>query len=171
MSSKSVPQPRAVYNHGLYFLMTETYLRQRIDEENERSNEPDRSLEVMLQYPGMVICAFAAELFLKCLISLEGCTPSKSHNLLTLHDQLSPKSQALVERHWNDGCSARKDSFEDLEKKFGVKLPRDLRTALADCGDAFEQMRYLYEDPSKSKFYITPTSLHFAIREVTGWNP
>jgi hypothetical protein len=163
--SKSPPQPRAVYIHGLYFLMTETELRKQIDKE--------ASLQAMYQYPGTVMCAFASELFLKCLILLEGGTLSKKHNLLTLYNQLSAKSQALVERHWDDGCRARKDSFEDLEKKFHLKIPRDLKTALDDCGDAFEQMRYVYEDPSKAKFYIThlPTSLHFAIREVTGWNP
>jgi len=159
------PQPKDVYTHALWFLGTEAFLRRQID--------ADASLMPMLQYPGMVICAFAAELFLKCLILLEGGTPKNTHNLLTLFEQLSAKHRALVERHWDTGCRARKDSIDAMEKQYNVTIPRDLKTALTDCGDAFKLLRYVYESPKKPLFYIThlPTSLRFAIQEITGWNP
>ena len=36
--------------------------------------------------------------------------------------------------------------FEKNEKLLGIKIPRELRSALVDGGDAFERMRYIYEE-------------------------
>jgi hypothetical protein len=79
----------------------------------------------------------------------------------------------LVERHWDEGCRQRKHLIDEEEKHFKVAIPRDLKTALTDCGDAFKLIRYIYENPRKPLFYIThlPVSLRFAIQEVTNWNP
>ena len=100
-SPKTTPKPKAVYNHALHFMATDGFMRKQVD--------GDRSLMPMLQYPGMVISAFASELFLKCLILLEKKVPKNTHNLLTLYEQLSVKHKGMVERHWDEGCAARKD--------------------------------------------------------------
>jgi hypothetical protein len=127
----------------------------------------------MLRYPGIIVSSFASELFLKCLILIEQGTPKGTHNLLTLYNQLTKGHQALVERHWNALSLKWKHAIDAEEKKFNVRIPRDLKTALSDCGDAFKLIRYVYENPREPLFYIThlPMSLRFAVEEVTGWRP
>ena len=79
---------------------------------------------------------------------------------------------------WDTSVGIHAKEFEDSEKKLrgkipGIKIPWDLLTALADCGDAFERMRYIYEDPPNAKFYIInlPPILHDLILEIMPtWN-
>jgi hypothetical protein len=161
--TRSLPKPVDVYRHAVHFLATDGYLRSRVEE--------DPSLMTMLRYPGIVISSFTSELFLKCLILLEQRSPKGTHNLLTLYDQLTPEHQALVARHWDDMSLKWKNAIDADEKVFNIKIPRDLKTALSDCGDAFKLIRYVYENPRKPLFYIThlPISLRKSVEEVTGW--
>jgi hypothetical protein len=63
-----------------------------------------------------------------------------------------------------------KEQIEEAEKNLQARLPRDIPTALADCGDAFETLRYVYET-GRAKFYIThlPLVLRKVIQSITKW--
>jgi hypothetical protein len=119
----------------------------------------------------MVISTFASELFLKCLLLLEGKDVPNKHNLETLFGLLNADHQSRITELWDKDQVRRKDHLDDTERKMGVAIPRDLSQALHDCGDAFVLLRYLYEAPMKASFYITflPIILRDLIREITSW--
>jgi hypothetical protein len=76
-----------------------------------------------------------------------------------LFDLLSVEARNQITKMWDHSVFLRRREFEENERKLapvmpGIKIPRDLPTALHDCGDAFNRMRYLYEDPNNIKFYI-----------------
>jgi hypothetical protein len=104
--------------------------------------------------PAIVLSAFAAELFLKCLLLLDSETPPNTHDLKALFAGLSDQRKKRIEELWDKAVAANVKEFENTERQLGISLPRDLGSALSDCGNAFEGMRYLYEDPTKVKFYI-----------------
>ena len=160
---RASPQPVDVYRHAVLFLATDGYLRHQVEE--------DPGLMTMLRYPGILVSAFACELLLKCLILLDDRAPKDTHNLLTLFEQLTTGHAAIVERHWDVLSLKWKDAIDADEKQFNVKIPRDLKTALTDCGEAFKLIRYVYENPKKPLFYIShlPLSLRRSVEEVTGW--
>jgi len=85
--------------------------------------------------------AFAAELYLKCLLSIE-CKPvPKSHDLQRLYLELSPESRAkLRKRH--DELAKDNATLSEFRKRFGIKT--DLESLLEDGKDVFTQFRYLF---------------------------
>jgi hypothetical protein len=143
--------PRDVYRQGIRFLVTDVVLRRKVE------SEPD--LEESLKYPGMVISAFASELFLKCLKLIDGKGTSNSHKLAELFGDLSHDTQALIRAEWDTMLAVSEPMYQELERKHRVKIPRDLNTSLAECGEAFMKLRYIYELPKGSTFYITQLPL------------
>jgi hypothetical protein len=93
-SPKTAPQPKAVYNHALHFLGTEAWMRKQID--------ADRELMPLLQYPGMVLCAFTSELFLKCLHTSGAAHPQEhaqpTHALQSAQQQAQGVGRASLGR-------------------------------------------------------------------------
>jgi HEPN domain-containing protein len=159
--SKSV-DPNAVFDHGDRFLFAETELRKLVERDGSKGR--------MLQFPGMVICAFAAELYFKCLLLLEGKKPPQTHHLQQLFDRLNDDDKALIKAEWARMVAVTKEQIEAFERQMNVHLPRELATALADCGDAFTLLRYVYET-RQATFYIThlPLVLRKVIQSKTQW--
>lgn len=157
------PSARDIYDHADRFLITETQLRKLID--------ADPKIASVVQFPGMVICAFACELYLKCLLVIEGKKPAKDHNLAKLFGRLEASNKEKIEAEWGRMLVVTGEQIKGFEEKFNVEVPRDLATALADCGNAFEVLRYLYEG-KKANFYIThfPQVLRRVIQKLQGWS-
>lgn len=160
---RPVPDPRDVYDHASRFLATDRYLRILA--------EDDPLAARLCQQPAMVISAFASELFLKCLLIIERKNPPVSHNLLKLFNLLENEQKAQIALLWKLDQTRRKTDIDQAEQTLGVKIPRDLMTALKDCQDVFPAMRYLYEDPLRPNFYITffPHHVRDVIDQLTGW--
>ena len=119
----------------------------------------------------MVLSALASELFLKCLLLIENKPPGRTHLLNKLYEELNDSTKARIESGWATMMGHRAGDIEAREREYGIEIPRDLPTALADCGDAFRLLRYIYEDPAAPKFYITdlPVVLQDVILDITGW--
>ena len=78
--------------------------------------------------------AFAVELYLKCLLSIECNQVPETHDLQRLYLQLSPKSRAkLRKRH--DKLAKDNATLSDFRKRFGIKT--DLESLLEDGKDVF----------------------------------
>jgi hypothetical protein len=94
--------------------------------------------------------AFAVELYLKCLLTVEGSPVPASHNLKFLFDQLSRESKVKIRSVHNERAS--QDSvFASLERS-GIKT--DLDSLLEQGQDVFEQFRYIYEGIPRGKSQI-----------------
>jgi hypothetical protein len=146
IEGQMLPDPHKLYIHGVRFLYADEFLRAK--------SVDDKTASQFNMFPGMVISAFAAELFLKCLLILEGHTPNNTHNLGSLFKPLHNKTKARIEELWDTSVLARSAQFEMSEKFTNLEMARDLRGALKECGNAFEELRYLYEDPMNVRFYI-----------------
>lgn len=154
--------PRSVYEYAGHFLFTEWYLRRQID------NDP--SLAGAVSFPGMIVSAFASELYFKCLIYLDGRKPPNDHHLGKLFNKLSQTDRSLVQGEWDRMIVATEDQTKRLEIENNFSIPRDMDTALNECGDAFRLLRYVYEG-HKALFYIThlPLVLKKVIQTKTNW--
>ena len=111
----------------------------------EESKVPHAQRRALVS-PGCLLSAFTSELLIKCLICIErGGEPPRGHNLLKLFDKLSARTRNRLEAIWTDHLQLHRDKFEELKREVGLKLPSDLRLALALGGKAFEVIRYPYE--------------------------
>jgi hypothetical protein len=103
----------------------------------------------------MVVChSFAAELFLKCLLLIEG-KQARGHHLGELFDALSPDHRSRIQQRYS--------STE-------TRPPHDtwmVREVLTRNGDAFTEWRYLNEGTPnpQSAMYITALVLP-SIKEI-----
>jgi len=118
--------------------------------------------------PMSVLAAFAAELFLKCLACLETGSLSREHLLDNLSDQLSPKTQAIVEKHWDTLNVQNLEVLDRFDVSLGEKVARDLRSNLTSGRDGFRLLRYVYEGGSDFIFTLglLPVALHNSIIEI-----
>jgi hypothetical protein len=108
---------------------------------------------VTLAEPVVVLGALTTELFLKCLICIETGDTPRGHNLKGLFDQLSMATRTRIQNLWDNGISTRKSNEWDEIEKHGLRMPRDLPSALAKGSSAFEHIRYSYEGNTQDVHY------------------
>jgi hypothetical protein len=133
----------------------------------------DRPRFERIGIPVVVLSAFAAELFFKCLLSLEAGKPAPTHLLYDLFKKLSPATQARLEELWAENSMQRSDVLDRLDKSSGRRLPRDLRSNLITGSDAFRLVRYIYEGGADFDFLLgdLPKILRRVIFELKPeWN-
>jgi hypothetical protein len=132
--------PKSVFQLACKFAAAEQHLR--------HTSNPNAGY---MASPSMVMSAFTSELFLKCLLLLEGKDIARIHSLNVLYQKLSPNQKRRIEEAWNREARPK---VEQLNQKFGFDRPSDLPNALVTCGRTFEHMRYAYEDPDRQAFYL-----------------
>jgi hypothetical protein len=116
----------------------------------------DREEAVALAMTTCLLQAFTSELFLKCLIAIEGGAPPRSHDLLDLFNLLSTPTRKRLEGMWFDYVQRHPDQNEAY-KQLGVTIEPELTSALASGRRAFELIRYWHEDPDEEYvFYLGP---------------
>jgi hypothetical protein len=122
-----------------------------------------------LALPMVVLGALTTELFLKCLSGIETGKVPKWHDLLELFNKLSAETRARIEHAWdNDIVPIRSKEWDGIER-FGLKMPRDLPSALAKGSEAFNRIRYNYEGNTEGvHFYVSdlPALLEKLILEI-----
>src|SRR5204863_9709526 len=74
------------------------------------------------------LAAYSVELYIKCLLAIEGQQPSKRHDIKYLFSQLG--------RETHDGLRKKHDAHPDR--------PGDLDELLEKGGDTFNKVRYLF---------------------------
>lgn len=100
-------------------------------------------IDVPFALPAVVCTAFAVELFLKALVTLEkGGTP-RGHSLTTLYSRLSSESQAAISRRFHElvAASPTVQAMKTQLPQMSLALP----DVLSDSDRAFETLRYSYE--------------------------
>jgi hypothetical protein len=132
---------REIFDHACRFLGTDQLLR--------KIGTPESGWALTIVHPTMVLSAFAAELFLKCLLVLEGAAVPSTHRLDVLFKRVSHKRQRKIQELWEVDGRPKLIPFCRSHN-----LPSDLSNALVKCGSAFENLRYYYEQPDKVVYYI-----------------
>jgi hypothetical protein len=108
---------------------------------------------VTLLEPVIVLSALTTELFLKCLICVETGDASRGHELKDLFKKLSVATRARIQNLWDSDVAMRRTKEWDELERFGLKMPRDLPSALAKGNDAFKRIRYSYEGNTDGLHY------------------
>jgi hypothetical protein len=134
-------EAREIFNQACRFLGTDQLLR--------KVGTPGSGWKMTIVVPTSVLSAFAAELFLKCLLVLERGNALPIHRLDVLFKNLPHKRQRRIQEIWESDARPKLRAF-----CLAKGLPSDLSNALAKCGNAFENLRYYYEDPNKVRYYI-----------------
>jgi hypothetical protein len=129
--------PRHIFDHACRFLGADQRLRAMGQD------------AIPLAPAAMVLSAFSAELFLKCLLVLESGAAPPTHRLDILFKGLSHKRRRRIDEIWEGDARPKIASFCRQ-----LAQPSDLSNALIRCGSAFENLRYYYEDPEKVVYYI-----------------
>jgi hypothetical protein len=109
---------------------------------------------ITLVEPVIVLSAFTTELFLKCLIRIEAASAMpRTHDLKELFDQLSAATRTRLQNLWDSDVATRRSKRWNELEKFGLKMPRDLPSALAKGSNAFDRIRYSYEGNTENLHY------------------
>jgi hypothetical protein len=159
MNRKPV-DPKSVFDLACKFAASEQHLR--------HTSNPHA---FYMAPASMVLSAFAIELFLKCLLLLEGKKVKRIHSLDVLYQMLGRSQRRRIEKVWDK--EARPKVIQ-LNQRFGFDHPSDLPNALVKCGQTFRDMRYSYEDPDRQLFYLgeLPPILRRAIVDIRPeWTP
>jgi hypothetical protein len=103
-----------------------------------------------IAHPATTISAFTSELYLKCLLVLLSGKLVGTHNLWKLFNEVEPLTRKRVEELW-DAHIWKQDRLRflgRLEAEIAREpVPRDLGWALRAGSLAFQEARYLYEEP------------------------
>ena len=111
-------------------------------------------------YPHIVMKAFAAEAFLKSLLTIEGKGVPHIHDLLKLFDKLSQESRREIQRRWDTGSASQLRNMR-AQVTPGLRVPKNMRDALDQSSNAFLDWRY---HPKGSKIAFTVMSFPHYVR-------
>jgi hypothetical protein len=124
--------------------------------------------------PASTLGAFSCELFLKCLVCVETGSVPKGHNLRKLFDLLTRKTRERLAELWDGYAVDRAAQWDQIERKSGKVVARDLPSAISAGSRAFELIRYRYEKSDEDfQFYLDdlPHMLGFVALELKPeWN-
>jgi len=143
-----------LFYHATRILSADWHLRHAL---------PPQTDKLMVAQGSMILNAFASELFIKCILLIEGKTPPPTHKLDVLFRQVGHKTKRNIEAIWD---AQARPKLTHMSVNHGH--PLDLPNAIVTCANSFERLRYHYEDPSKTFFYIgeLPEILHRIILEI-----
>lgn len=130
-----------------------------------RENTPEDPVK---SAPSVVLVAFSLELYLKCLLVLDGKTSDEilGHDFDALFLKLTETKQRSTTDRFNQICQHDYLFVKDRLRQIGKEslFPMDLQTALAESSGAFVNVRYRYENPSKGLWNADPALK--AVREI-----
>jgi len=110
--------------------------------------------DVSYMIAGIVNSAFAAELYMKCLIFLETGATAKTHDLHKLYKLLKPVTRADIEQRFDEkrqGVPVQ--GAEAYYARTGRRFADSFKDLITLGRDAFVEWRYLYEDSSSGLEY------------------
>ena len=147
MSAKPPIDPLRIYIQAERFLFADEKLRSQ-----EVLTSPEIGAYVML--PCLVMQAFCIELYIKCLICIEGHPVPRGHHLKNLFDRLNGKTQKELAALWSSHNESRQSFRMQLPPPWRDRVSDDVREALSHGARAFEELRYGYEGEPSCSFYI-----------------
>ncbi len=140
--------PQKIFEHARKFQWANEFLR---------SNHITQETVHSAADPSMVLSAFACELYLKCLLCIEGKTGfDKIHDLKRLFDMLGPDLRRRIEQVWDADIwqPFRRNMLAQVEGAGQTRIPRSLSWALKAGALAFVKLRYVFEEPKRDIKFI-----------------
>lgn len=143
---RSSHDPRGIFSTAECFFKSSAALKVYAD---TRSGPPYISVHEA-GVPGLVCSAFAMELYLKCLITLQLGDAPEIHDLEELFKELPAESQEIIRQGYLRRIQPDLKShsaFRDQMRSQGVHVPNpeDFDALLKSSARAFESFRYIYD--------------------------
>jgi hypothetical protein len=135
--------PISIFQHAETFISCIDYLH---------TAPPERIVPAGV--PLMVLSAFAAELYLKCLVCRKNGKAPRGHYLHDLYSQLDATDKSALDAHWSLFNRDRNEFNKSIEVQENRAVPRALKDAIVEGNKAFEQLRYIYEGPPPFRFLL-----------------
>jgi hypothetical protein len=158
-----------IFEHAECFYRASAALRSRLPVRLRPDHFENIYAAVTLAEPLIVLDALTSELFLKCLICIETGSTQHGHDLKKLFYQLSEATRTRIQRSWDSEIATRRrEKWDDFER-LGLKIARDLPSALAKGTNGFERYRYSYEGNTQDLHYYLedlPEVLEMLILEM-----
>jgi hypothetical protein len=108
---------------------------------------PDMGCEPNVEIPSVTCAALALELYLKCLIAIEGTNNPEIHDLQDLFAKLSRGMQSRVKAHFDRFSAGAKEYVQRDAAKTGSPAPTvDFDYVLAWSRKGFTKSRYIFEN-------------------------
>jgi hypothetical protein len=142
-----------LFEHAECFYQASTALRSHLPVRLRPDHFENIHAAMTLNEPLIVLDALTSELFLKCLICIETGSTPRGHDLKKLFDQLSEATRTRIQSYWESEVATRRREEWDKFERFGLKIARDLPSALAKGTNAFERYRYSYEENTQDLHY------------------
>jgi hypothetical protein len=123
--------------------------------------------------PTTVLIAFAAELYLKCLLVINGATNLRDHDLLNLYDRLLPaqkqRLEELFQASFADNAFLIAHQAEMQATHPGIVL--NMRECVAGTRRAFVEFRYVYENGTEGSLssFIGAPLRKYIIEDKPEW--
>jgi hypothetical protein len=131
--------PHQMYLHAWQFMTASELV-------NSKENGAAYWQAAELGNPCIVLSAFASEIMLKTLITLEGATFGDTHRLDKLFKIVSNSNRKKLSDRWDSRLkSGIGNLFDAIEKDTNIPIPRDLPSVLKGSSDSFRLVRYIYE--------------------------
>ena len=96
--------------------------------------------------PRIVLAAFTAELYLKCILLDAGATVPNKHNLSELFQNIPARMRRLVSINWKLGMETNSVTKDACGRKH-----HNLDSALTTYGNSFKKWRYRYQQPKNNE--------------------
>jgi hypothetical protein len=139
--------PKLMFDHAQKFQWSQEYLRHK-----DRATTAEHVK--MCGDPCFVLSALASELFIKCLLVIEGKPKkefAKVHDLYQLFSKLTPPIQDRIKGLWDQQVWAQgtRDFIDYAQNTIakGTPIPRNFASALKLGANTFVDLRYVYEKP------------------------
>jgi hypothetical protein len=146
--SKTTHDPHEIFLHAYHFHECDHRLR-------KGPSSKDIEEVALIAHPSMMLSAFASELYLKCLLCIENHKVPNEHNLKSLFLRLDFPTRKRIEDLWDEDLR-RPDRERELNFIRGLpegeQLQSDLQNVLGIGGNAFIELRYLYE--TKRSYFL-----------------
>lgn len=142
-----------IFEHAECFYRASEVLRSHLPVRLRPDHFENIHAAVTLAEPLIVLDALTCELFLKCLVCIETGNTPRGHDLEKLFSQLSEATRARLQSVWDNEIGTRRRERWDKLERLGLKMARDLPSALANGTNAFERYRYSYEGNTQDLHY------------------
>jgi hypothetical protein len=148
------PTPETVFTHAAQF----HYAAGLLEKHNKArigvmiTTEPLTPVSVPCMLPFIVIIAFCAELYLKCLLMLETGNYVVGHDLERLYSQVSALRRARIKEFFNEVFI--RAAYERILQEKGLPidpLELEIEGALRRLNNAFVEYRYVFEGLANEK--------------------
>ena len=165
-SAKAQIEPVKIFAHASAFHKSCELLQRSATATDPASGLPNDQLIGIIAHPAMALSAFASELYLKCLLSIETGTVPRGHDLHSLFLRLKAETRHELDDLWDIDIRQPERSavLEEIRKRPGAENFRlDLRYALEKGAKGFEELRYFYEE--ENSFFLL-SDFPYLLRKV-----